>query len=83
MQFLNAYDVHMRKVYKEMDYLTKKADMNKSSHMEHQIITKLLHRSEWFQDEALQLSKQVKLKKATINDLVAKLKESEQTNIIL
>jgi len=35
MQFLNAYDVHMREVYKEMEFLTKKAESNKSSHMEH------------------------------------------------
>ena len=32
---MNAYDGHMRKVYKEMDLLQHKAEVNKSVNLKH------------------------------------------------
>jgi hypothetical protein len=48
MQFINAYDEHMRKVYKEMDYLQHKAELNKSNNMKQQILHKMETRAAWF-----------------------------------
>lgn len=48
MQFINAYDEHMRKVYKEMDYLHHKAELNNSNNMKQQILHKMETRAAWF-----------------------------------
>ncbi len=53
---MNAYDGHMREVYKEMDQLQHQAEANKSVNLKHQMINKMTKRAEWFQNEALELS---------------------------
>jgi len=56
VQFMNAYDGHMKHVYKEMNQLRLKADRNISVNMKHQMLHKMNTRAEWFQKEALELS---------------------------
>jgi hypothetical protein len=47
------------------------------------MLSKMTKRADWFQDEALELSRITKIQKAKIQKLSAKVMDLEQTNFLL